>query len=160
MKTGFILCGKLHRDNPVLALYWPCTGLQWWIYYPAMFFSSFLALKWSKMLIKFWFQNSPDCILAQFLTFNFYQFLTESFFFILTRKENRKGSTLYFHGLSWSDSIKKLVEETFNEKKLCPHSHECPLRHWAYGLRKLLDSKYYEKLFIKWTHCVSALDCL
>ena len=22
---------------------------------------------------------------------------------------------------------------------------ECPLRHWAYGLRKLLDSKYYEQ---------------
>jgi hypothetical protein len=22
-------CGKLHRENPVLALYWPCTGLQW-----------------------------------------------------------------------------------------------------------------------------------
>ena len=20
---------KLHRENPVLALYWPCTGLQW-----------------------------------------------------------------------------------------------------------------------------------
>ena len=28
MKTGFSLCGKLHRENPVLALYWPCTGLQ------------------------------------------------------------------------------------------------------------------------------------
>ena len=27
MKTGFSLCGKLHRENPVLALYWPCTGL-------------------------------------------------------------------------------------------------------------------------------------
>ena len=26
MKTGFSLCGKLHRENPVLALYWPCTG--------------------------------------------------------------------------------------------------------------------------------------
>ena len=28
MKTGFSLCGKLLRENPVLALYWPCTGLQ------------------------------------------------------------------------------------------------------------------------------------
>ena len=28
MKTGFSLCGKLHRENPVLALYWPCRGLQ------------------------------------------------------------------------------------------------------------------------------------
>ena len=28
MKTGFSLCGKLHRENPVLALHWPCTGLQ------------------------------------------------------------------------------------------------------------------------------------
>jgi hypothetical protein len=28
MKTGFSLCGKLHRENPVLALYWPCSGLQ------------------------------------------------------------------------------------------------------------------------------------
>ena len=28
MKTGFSLCEKLHRENPVLALYWPCTGLQ------------------------------------------------------------------------------------------------------------------------------------
>jgi hypothetical protein len=28
MKTGFSLCGKLHRENPVLTLYWPCTGLQ------------------------------------------------------------------------------------------------------------------------------------
>ena len=28
MKTGFSLCGKLHRENPVLALFWPCTGLQ------------------------------------------------------------------------------------------------------------------------------------
>ena len=27
-ETGFSLCGKLHRENPVLALYWPCTGLQ------------------------------------------------------------------------------------------------------------------------------------
>ena len=28
MKTGFSLCEKLHREIPVLALYWPCTGLQ------------------------------------------------------------------------------------------------------------------------------------
>ena len=32
MKTGFSLCGntqgQLHRENPVLALYWPCKGLQ------------------------------------------------------------------------------------------------------------------------------------
>ena len=28
MKTGFSLCGKLHREFPVLALYCPCTGLQ------------------------------------------------------------------------------------------------------------------------------------
>jgi len=28
MKTGFSLCGKLHRENPVLSLYRPCTGLQ------------------------------------------------------------------------------------------------------------------------------------
>ena len=28
MKTGFSLCGKLQRENPVLALFWPCTGLQ------------------------------------------------------------------------------------------------------------------------------------
>ena len=26
MKAGFSLCGKLHREIPVLALYWPCTG--------------------------------------------------------------------------------------------------------------------------------------
>jgi hypothetical protein len=28
MKTGFPCVGKLHRENPVLALYWPCTGWQ------------------------------------------------------------------------------------------------------------------------------------
>ena len=28
MKTGFALCSFSHRENPVLALYWPCTGLQ------------------------------------------------------------------------------------------------------------------------------------
>ena len=27
MKTGFSLCGNVQRVNPVLALYWPCTGL-------------------------------------------------------------------------------------------------------------------------------------
>jgi hypothetical protein len=33
MTTGFSLCtfpcvGKVHREIPVLVLYWPCTGLQ------------------------------------------------------------------------------------------------------------------------------------
>ena len=27
-ENSFSLCGKLHREIPVLALYWPCTGLQ------------------------------------------------------------------------------------------------------------------------------------
>ena len=26
MKTGFSLCGNTTQGNPVLALYWPCTG--------------------------------------------------------------------------------------------------------------------------------------
>ena len=28
MKTGFSLCGNTTQGNPVLALYWPCKGLQ------------------------------------------------------------------------------------------------------------------------------------
>ena len=28
MKTGFSLCCISHREYPVLAQYWPCTGLQ------------------------------------------------------------------------------------------------------------------------------------
>ena len=28
MKKGFSLWEKLHRENPVMALYWPCTRLQ------------------------------------------------------------------------------------------------------------------------------------
>ena len=28
MKTGFSLWEKVHRENPVPALYWPCRGLQ------------------------------------------------------------------------------------------------------------------------------------
>ena len=38
MKTGFSLGGKLHRENPVLALYWPCTGLQ------CLYYISWMAL--------------------------------------------------------------------------------------------------------------------
>ena len=37
MKTGLSLCGKSTQgkpcSGPVLALYWPCTGLQCGVYY-------------------------------------------------------------------------------------------------------------------------------
>ena len=50
MKTGFSLCGKLHRENPVLALYWLCTGPVLALYGIAVFPPKKMAAVYSEFI--------------------------------------------------------------------------------------------------------------